>query len=239
MNPYLPLAFAAMATLSACSSVERTRDLSNPNTSSRTIALQVCSNCHGVDGNAVSPNFPILAGQTPEYLATQLKQFRERSRSDQAAVQYMWGLTRSLTDAQIEGLAAYYASQTPNNKVQKTALNSTDAGKDIYLNGIPSQNVPACVECHGDQGQGNNSSPRLASQHADYLLKQLMVYQQTDHRPKGGIMKPIAQALTVGDVNAVAAYLQTMDAAAGAYANDTRSKGSVQEASAEAPTTVR
>jgi cytochrome c553 len=239
MKVSLPLAFTLLATASACSNIERTRDLANPNVPAKTIALQVCSNCHGVDGNAVSPNFPNLAGQTPEYLTFQLKQFRDRSRSDQAGVQYMWGLTRSLSDAQIEGLAAYFAAQTPVGP-RKTASQSTDEGKDIYLNGIPSQNVPACVECHGNQGQGVSLYPRLASQHADYLAKQLMVYRHTDQRPAGVVMKPIAQALTDQDMRAIVTYLQTMPAdAAKTIARTATGNANIQEASSEGQTIVR
>ena len=66
--------------------------------------------------------------------------------------------------------------------------------------------------CHGALAQGNEQFPRLAHQHADYLVKQLMVFQRTDERPEGAIMKTIAHDLTPANMADVAAYLQGMPA---------------------------
>ena len=43
---------------------------------------QVCAACHGADGNAVSADFPSLAGQTWRYLYIQLRDFKEGRRSN-------------------------------------------------------------------------------------------------------------------------------------------------------------
>ena len=40
------------------------------------IVTQVCSACHGQDGNSVVPVNPKLAGQFPEYLEKQLVNFK-------------------------------------------------------------------------------------------------------------------------------------------------------------------
>ena len=44
--------------------------------------IQVCAACHGPDGNAVSADFPSLAGQTWRYLYIQLKDYQEGRRSN-------------------------------------------------------------------------------------------------------------------------------------------------------------
>ena len=67
-----------------------------------------------------------------------------------------------------------------------------------------------CSTCHGESAQGRENFPRLAGQHADYLVKQLGVFQRTDERPEGAVMKVIAHQLTQGNIEAVAAYLQTV-----------------------------
>ena len=82
-----------------------------PNISGTTLAQQVCSNCHGVDGNSVSPNFPNLAAQQKDYMVAELDEFRKHSRVDPAGFEYMWGLSHHLTDKQIGELAAYFAAQ--------------------------------------------------------------------------------------------------------------------------------
>jgi cytochrome c553 len=52
--------------------------------------------------------------------------------------------------------------------------------------------------------------PRLAGQHRDYLLKQLMVFQRTDERPEGAVMKVIVHNLTLDNMQDVTAYLETV-----------------------------
>ncbi len=59
------LAVELAAASSGCSNLERSRDLANPNVPATVTAVQVCSTCHGVDGNSISPNFPRIAGQPP------------------------------------------------------------------------------------------------------------------------------------------------------------------------------
>ena len=202
----LTLALAALA--AGCSSLERSRSLGNPNTPATTLAAQVCSNCHGIDGNSVSPNFPKLAEQTEEYLVAQLQEFRShQARVDPPGYEYMWGISRSLTDNQIKGLAAYFAAQKPVSP-RPGNPKLIEAGMKIFATGLPEQSVPPCSTCHGDRGQGNGQFPRLANQHADYVVKQLTVYQRTNERPEGAAMKAVTHSLTRENMQAVAAYLQ-------------------------------
>lgn len=193
-----------------CADLTRSRDLGNPNVTAVTMAGQVCSNCHGLTGNAVSPNFPNLAGQVEDYFIAQLSGFKNHDRRDPAGFEYMWGLSRSLTDDQIKGLASYFASQTPIRQPIEGAAGQREAGKAIFDNGVAAKNVPACTACHGAEGKGHDTFPRIAGQHADYLVKQLVVFQRTDQRPAGAIMKTVAHDLTRQDIENVAAYLQAM-----------------------------
>jgi cytochrome c553 len=207
---HLSLALAGALLVVGCANLERSRDLGNPAVPAVTLAQQVCSNCHGITGNSVSPNFPNLAAQMPDYITAQLDGFRSKNRQDPAGFEYMWGISRSLTDQQIAGLAAYYASQ----KLQALPLESDPsllpAGKAIFTGGIPAKSVPACMTCHGQQGQGNGQYPRLAGQHADYVVKQLNVFQRTNERPEGTVMKVVAHQLTPTEIRDVAAYVQSI-----------------------------
>jgi cytochrome c553 len=202
----------ALAVIGAgCSSIERSRSLATPGTPAKTMAAQVCSNCHSIDGNSVSPNFPKLAEQQPDYIVAQLKGFRSHRRADPEGFEYMWGISRSLTDDQIKGLAQYFAAQksvSPGPGDPKLVAE----GKNIFDNGLPPQGVPPCSTCHGDHGQGNGEFPRIAYQHADYVIKQLTVFQRTNERPDGVAMKAITHSLSDQNMAAVAAYLQQMPA---------------------------
>jgi cytochrome c553 len=202
----------AVASLAGCANLERSRNLADPNVSGQTLAQQICSNCHGIDGNSVSPNFPNLAAQQKGYLAAQLEGFRKPGRSDPAGFEYMWGLSRHLTDKQIGELADYFAAQV---LVSPRAGKSQQAtmGKQIFEDGLPAQAIPSCKSCHGEQGEGMAGvAPRIAHQHADYIVKQLNVFQRSDQRPAGAVMKVVAHGLTKQNMADVSQYLQGMTA---------------------------
>ncbi|MGZ3158771.1 MAG: c-type cytochrome [Burkholderiaceae bacterium] len=118
----------------------------------------------------------------------------------------MWGITRNLNDKQIDGLAAYYEKQATT----VSATNTTGPGKTIFENGVPDKGIPACATCHGPEGHGNGQFPRLAGQHADYLVKQLNVFQRTDQRPDGAIMKTVAHDLTPANIDNVTKYIAAL-----------------------------
>ena len=209
---HILLVIAMGAIGGGCSSVENSRNLADPNVPAKALAQQVCSLCHGINGQATSPNFPNLAAQQPTYFMNQMKEFRGHNRLDPAGFEYMWGLSRNLTDDQIKGLADYFAAQPSASPGPASSPAMATRGRGIFEQGVPEKNIPACSVCHGPQAQGNEQFPRLAHQHADYLVKQLKVFQRTDERPEGSIMKTIAHDLTAGNMEDVAAYLQEMPA---------------------------
>ena len=207
---WMLVAAALTGLVAGCANVERSRDNANPNVSGNTLAMQVCSNCHGPTGNSVSPNFPNLAAQQAVYLDAQLHAFKGQSREDPAGFEYMWGLSHNLTDKQIQELAAYFAGQKLERQRIEGKPERIAAGKAIFTSGLPDQSVPACSSCHGADGMGNAAFPRIAGQHVDYLVKQLKVFQRTNQRPAGVVMKTVAHELTRQNMENVAAYLQAM-----------------------------
>lgn len=66
----------------------------------------LCAACHGPEGKASVPVYPNLAGQNAPYLVKQLKAFKEGQRKDPMMAPFM----AALTEADMENLAAYYAS---------------------------------------------------------------------------------------------------------------------------------
>jgi cytochrome c553 len=211
MSPWKVAAMiAAVSLATGCANPTRSRDLANPDVSATTLAQQVCSNCHGVTGNAVSPNFPNLAGQVETYLIAQLTFFRSHDRRDPAGFEYMWGISRALTDDQIKGLANYFASQKPMRQPVEGSPSQIEAGKAIFEHGVSEKKTPACSGCHGAEGQGNAAFPRIAGQHADYVVKQLMVFQRTAERPDATTMMAVAHDLSRQEIENVAGYLQAM-----------------------------
>ncbi|MHB1676407.1 MAG: c-type cytochrome [Sulfuriferula sp.] len=196
-----------------CNTTGSSRNLADHNVPGKVFAQQVCSMCHGADGNSNNPTFPKLAGQQSAYIISELKEFKSHDRSDPAGYQYMWGISRTLTDKQIKELAEYFSKQK-NIPDKSDNAKLLAEGKDIFLHGIPDGHTPACATCHGEQGTGNGTFPRIAGQHADYIAKQLRVFKDTNQRPDGTLMKVITngipKSITPEQIKAVSTYLSTM-----------------------------
>jgi cytochrome c553 len=168
-------------------------------------AITVCGTCHGKTGTNTQPKFPVLAAQNANYLDAQLKAFHSQTRGDPDAIAYMWGMTAELDEPSMSALASYYSAQPPQ---PGSAGNSSEVvtGKDIYEHGVASEGVPACATCHGPDAHGLKDFPRLAGQHAQYILKQLASFQSNMRNV--AIMHGVAQNLRLPEMEAVAAYLE-------------------------------
>ncbi len=70
-------------------------------------AKEVCSACHGADGNSTDANFPRLAGQHSDYLAKALRDYKSGDRNNAI----MKGFAAALSKKDIENLSAYFSSQ--------------------------------------------------------------------------------------------------------------------------------
>jgi len=163
----------------------------------------VCQNCHGAKGDSVSGTFPRLNGQQAAYIAAQLKNFREHSRSDPHAMAYMWGMASQLDDALIANIAKYYAAQKPTPPQTGGALAAQ--GKAIFADGIPAHTVPPCAACHGDHGEGAAEVPRLAGQHGDYLKQQLEAFRSLLRENQ--VMHANTKDMTDSEIEAIVSYL--------------------------------
>ncbi len=72
-------------------------------------AAAVCSQCHGIRTPSAEAPFPSLAGQDATYLETALKQYRDKTRKSDI----MNAIAGSLTDTDIDNIAAYYSKLKP------------------------------------------------------------------------------------------------------------------------------
>lgn len=68
-----------------------------------------CAGCHGLEGVSTNPMWPSLAGQKKQYLAKQLRDFRDGNRHNPV----MSPMAQGLSDQDVENLAAYYSSLNP------------------------------------------------------------------------------------------------------------------------------
>ena len=190
---------------------------------------RACSGCHGIDGNGPWPMVPRLAGQDAGYLSRQIDAFRAaprppslehpgglgrpkstpaQARGGYAARTYMTGPAHDLAAADQSAVVEWYSKNTPApGRSSDPALGV--AGRAIYEQGVPARGVPACAACHGADARGAAPFPRLAGQHAAYVVTQLHGFRDGD-RPLGTEMQAVTKMLTDPEIAAVAAYLQSL-----------------------------
>jgi len=169
-----------------------------------------CAACHGVDGNSVTPDWPMLAGQHASYIVKQLKAFKANERTDVT----MKPFADMLSEQDMLDVAAYFSAQTPSPKGADPAL--VTLGQQVYRGGIPERGVPACIACHGPKGDGNPLAayPRIGFQHAAYTTKQLNAYASGDRRSDvdlNQMMRNVAELLFEDEIRALASYTQGLN----------------------------
>jgi cytochrome c553 len=170
--------------------------------------LQLCASCHGANGNSTTPENPKLAGLQARYASQQMKDFKSGKRV--SAV--MAGIMATIDDAEIELLATYFHEQKP----VLAPAPATDAkrlaqGKEIYFEGIVGSAVPACSGCHTETGKGTNRYPRVAGQHAQYLIQQMLAYKSGERKNDDReLMRAVATRMTEPEIRAVSEFIQTL-----------------------------
>lgn len=172
------------------------------------IASQLCAACHAADGNGTAPANPKIAGQFPAYLHKQLMDFKAQGGKKPARESaIMAGMVASLSEADMKGLAAFYAGQAlrPSGAADKDLA---ALGQKIWRGGVAASGVPACAGCHGPAGAGMpNQFPRLAGQFAEYAVAQLKAFREGSRaNDPNGMMRGVAARLSEREIRAVAEY---------------------------------
>lgn len=155
-----------------------------------------CLGCHGIEGyrNAY-PSFrvPKLGGQKAGYLVIALKGYRSGERQHPT----MEAQAASLSDQQIEDVAAYLASLA-NETVES-------GGSEVS----PPQAAAACAACHGQNGISVNAQwPTLAGQHESYLEHSLRQYKSGARG--NAVMVAQASLIADQDIPLLARYFATL-----------------------------
>jgi cytochrome c553 len=172
------------------------------------IAAQVCAACHASDGNSSAPANPKIAGQFEEYLGKQLRDFKAQGGKKAARESaIMAGMVANLSEADMKGLASYFAQQ----KLKPAAAADKDLaalGQKVWRGGNAASGVPACAGCHGPAGAGlPGQYPRLAGQYPEYVAAQLKAFKEGARaNDPNGAMRGVAAHLTDREIRAVSEY---------------------------------
>ena len=157
---------------------------------------QACAPCHGSNGNATDPLYPILAGQTVKYTYLQLKDYKEGRRNDVD----MTPVTANLNKEDMLALATYFSEQKPISIQFQPQAERAARGKDRA-------DVTLCTSCHQGQYQGQNEIPRVAGQHPQYLKKQLLDFKSRARTNDAATMTSLAATLSDENIEDIVQYL--------------------------------
>lgn len=164
--------------------------------------ISSCESCHGRDGRTQSVTVPRLNGQTREYLVARLKDLRVGTNQTPSAIHAMLSQARGISDADLNALADHFAAQPATSAGRGGA--GREAGSRLYARGDGAR-LPSCASCHGDTGQGAGEAPRLAGQHASYLVDQMEALMLTARIQPG--MNRHAWGITPAEIRNLAAFL--------------------------------
>jgi cytochrome c553 len=173
------------------------------------IASQVCVACHGADGNSPAAANPKLAGQIPEYLHKQLRNFKAAEGKQPERVNaVMNGMVAALSEDDMRNLAAFYSGQQLKPEAARNSQ-TVDFGQKLYRAGDASKGLPACAGCHGPSGTGMPSQyPRIAGQFAEYTETQLKAFRSGERgNDPSKMMQMITIKMTDAEIKAVSDYV--------------------------------
>jgi cytochrome c553 len=168
----------------------------------------LCGSCHGADGNSPLAMNPKLAGQSARYMVKQLQDFKSGAR----AGAIMASMVLSLSDQDMEDIAAWYSSQQPT--IQGADPESIELAERLYRAGNSEIAVAACSACHSPTGKGNAPAgfPSLSGQHAEYTLQQLKDFRSGVRQNDGGeMMRTVVERLTDKELEALASYVSGLN----------------------------
>jgi cytochrome c553 len=173
------------------------------------IVSTVCIACHGPDGNSPLALNPKLAGQHPEYLLKQMKNFKAADGKPPERVSaIMNGMIAAYDEGQMRDLAAYFAAQTRKGEAAKNR-ETIELGQKLYRGGDQAKGLPACAACHGPAGAGIPAQyPKLSGQFAEYTELQLRSFREGSRtNDTNKMMRMVAIKMTDTEIKAVSDYI--------------------------------
>ncbi len=167
------------------------------------VAYEVCRGCHGADASGrADAIYPQLAGQHATVLIKQLLDVRTGVRHNPRMEPFVSEEVLSIED--IADIASYLQLlPTPSGNGKGDGRNLV-LGERLYRDN--------CVSCHGPYGEGNAEAfyPAVASQHYQYLFKELQMIRDGERRNAYPAMIDIIRGYSDADLRALSDYMSRL-----------------------------
>jgi cytochrome c553 len=161
--------------------------------------LQLCSACHGEDGNSKTEKIPSLAGQPAFFILNQLFLMREGVRK----VEAMASIVKDLKDDDLDGLSKHFAALSPKRSDEPVDQALAKRGAEIAEH-------RRCASCHLPNLTGSDQMPRLAKQRIDYLTASLKEFRDTTRQGGDTAMSANLAGASDADLVALAHYCASL-----------------------------
>ena len=118
-----------------------------------------CASCHSLDGISVMARFPKLAGQRPDYIAKQVRDFRDGRRRNDGG--QMVATASDIGDDELAKTAAYFAGlpAPPPDSSLATETAEWRRGAALYRDGDTAAGIAPCSSCHDDAAADRSARP--------------------------------------------------------------------------------
>jgi cytochrome c553 len=157
--------------------------------------IELCTGCHGEDGNSKLEKIPSLAGQPEFFVMNQLVLMREGVRQ----IEPMMPFVKDLKDPDIFALAKHFASL--QSKRSDEAVDPALAKRGAQI-----AEARRCASCHLPTLAGQEQMPRLAGQRIDYLIDAMKSYLDNTRTGADTAMTASIIGLSEADLVALAHY---------------------------------
>lgn len=157
---------------------------------------KICAGCHGEKGVPIDPKIPVIWGQQAGYLYLDLRDFKLGTRKNEVMSQLAAGLSRD----DMMALAEYFSKQPWPNLGQPRASDQAIHRAEIAAGS------GQCTQCHLGGYVGASTTPRLADQSRQYLLKTMEDFR-SGARANNPWMSDLLRTFKDEDIQAFTEYL--------------------------------
>jgi cytochrome c553 len=184
VNHRVPMIFGALMVLAA--------PLAAPAEGAEAIEgkLQICSTCHGENGEPINVTTPIIWGQQEYFLVKQLHDYKGHDRESKI----MAPMAEILTQQELRPAAAYLARKSWPARHAAVAVTS------------PPNGMERCQICHQQNFVGGLPAPRLAGQSYEYLVEAMRGFAEGERTNNPDMVK-IMPDFSAAQREAMARYL--------------------------------
>lgn len=158
--------------------------------------VSTCLACHGKQGASAIPTVPSLGAMPVNYILTQLYLFRGNLRKADP----MNALAAGLTDDDLRTLGALFNKMPPPPPAPELTAAEQEAGAALV-------DKYHCNSCHMPDLSGQQTIPRLAGQHEEYVRAALVGYKTNTRRGYSPAMNESVQGVADEEIPLLAKYV--------------------------------